>query len=433
MRNLWRIQGFAALALTLAVAVIASNQEEPREVIERTASIPATVCPKLDGDAKSVALLPSQGAKIKQAKSRTINFVKARSNPFSLSNGSIVVAGSENSSAVIRSSSGRYTAATTCLIGSGDQWFIGGSGALGSTSRVVVVNSGLSTSTIEIRSFTAQGAAGKKSVALPAVSQKEIRLDSLAPGADVVALEVITRSGRVSAFLFDQKGRGLRSLGGEFVSSSEAGEKLVIPAIPVRHRGKVIGDHRLHIIATGARNAVVNVELVSDGSRFTPVGLSDLSVEADSIKSIKLPDELGSKPVALVLTSSEPIAASVSSVTATEFAWSSSAIGLRSYGINVGGLEPTVSLVGEKISAQIRYVLRDGKVKRKRIDAAEMATWKVPANTRLVQITSSEVIHLGASWSSGDGFTSLPLNPGTELERATTPTFDLGALFDSKE
>ncbi|MEY2823330.1 MAG: hypothetical protein RLZZ485_966, partial [Actinomycetota bacterium] len=23
----------------------------------------------------------------------------------------------------------------------------------------------------------------------------------------------------------------------------------------------------------------------------------------------------------------------------------------------------------------------------------------------------------------------IPLNPGTELERATTPTFDLGALF----
>jgi hypothetical protein len=37
---------------------------------------------------------------------------------------------------------------------------------------------------------------------------------------------------------------------------------------------------------------------------------------------------------------------------------------------------------------------------------------------------------MAATWASADGFTSLSLNPGTELERSSTPTFDIDALLD---
>lgn len=206
----WRVQSALLLIGSLLISTVAWRQSDPSARVERTASIPATVCPSLGGDARTVALLPSAATKIKDAKSRKINFAKAKSNPHLLSSGSIVVAGSEVSSTVIRSRAGKYTSATTCLIGSGDQWFVGGSGGLGSTARILVINSGLSTSTIEIRSFGESGKTGEKVIALPAVSQREVRVDSLAPGEGVVALEVITRSGRVSAFLFDQRGRGLK-------------------------------------------------------------------------------------------------------------------------------------------------------------------------------------------------------------------------------
>jgi len=293
----------------------------------------------------------------------------------------------------------------------------------------LVINSGLSTSTIEIRSFGKSGKSGDKVIALPAVSQREVRIDSLAPGEEVVALEVITRSGRVSAFLFDQRGRGLNSLGGDFVSSSEASERLVITSIPVRHRGSAIATHQLHLIATGARSAVVDVELVSDGSRFTPVGLSDRTIESQRVTSLRLPKELGKRPATLIITSTEPIAASVFTSTGREFAWSTPSIALKRLGWNVGGLEPTITMVGKSVRVTALVKLRSGKVLTKNLNGAEVVQWKVPPNSRLIRLSSLDPIHFGATWSSSDGFTSVPLNPGTELERATTPTFDLGALF----
>jgi hypothetical protein len=59
-----------------------------------------------------------------------------------------------------------------------------------------------------------------------------------------------------------------------------------------------------------------------------------------------------------------------------------------------------------------------------------MVNWKIPPNTRTVNISSlGALFYLGASWSTSDGFTSIALNPGTELERSTTPIFDIDALF----
>lgn len=425
----WRVQSALLLIGSLLISTVAWRQSDPSARVERTASIPATVCPSLGGDARTVALLPSAATKIKDAKSRKINFAKAKSNPHLLSSGSIVVAGSEVSSTVIRSRAGKYTSATTCLIGSGDQWFVGGSGGLGSTARILVINSGLSTSTIEIRSFGESGKTGEKVIALPAVSQREVRVDSLAPGEGVVALEVITRSGRVSAFLFDQRGRGLNSLGADFVSSGEASQRLVITAIPVRHRGSAIQTHQLHLIATGARSAVVDVELVSDGSRFTPVGLSDRTIESERVTSLRLPKELGKRPATLIVTSTEPIAGSVYSSTGREFAWSTPSISLKAVGWNVGGLEPTIAMVGKTVRVKALVKLRNGKTLTKNLNGAEVLQWKVPPDSRLIELSSLDSIHFGATWSSSDGFTSIPLNPGTELERATTPIFDLGALF----
>ena len=425
----WRLQSALLLIGSLLISFVASRQGDPSAQVERTASIPATVCPNLGGDARTVALLPSAATKIKDAKSRKINFAKAKSNPYLLARGSIVVSGSDVSSTVIRSRAGKFTSATTCLIGSGDQWFVGGSGALGSTARILVINSGLSTSTIEIRSFGKSGKSGEKVIALPAVSQREVRIDSLAPGEEVVALEVITRSGRVSAFLFDQRGRGLNSLGGDFVSSSEASERLVITSIPVRHRGSAIATHQLHLIATGSRSAVVDVELVSDGSRFTPVGLSDRTIESERVTSLRLPKELGKRPATLIITSTEPVAASVFTSTGREFAWSTPSIAVKRLGWNVGGLEPTITMVGKSVRVTALVKLRSGKVFTENLNGAEVVQWKVPPNSRLIRFSSLDPIHFGATWSSSDGFTSVPLNPGTELERATTPTFDLGALF----
>lgn len=418
------------LALALVIVLLASLQSDPVEEIERTASIPATVCPKFDDEVRATALLPSNKSAIKAASSRKPDFRRARVNPYPLNNSSVVVEGSEVTSVALRSRSNAFTAATNCLIGDGNQWFVGGSAGLGSRSRILAINSGLSASSLEIFAYDRSGPAGSRAITIPAASQREIRVDSLAPGAEATAVRVVTRSGRVSAYLFDERSRGLRTLGGDFIASQSPVTELTIAAIPASLGGRSITNHRIEIIATGNRAAIVDVELLSGGSRFTPVGLSEVTVEPGQVKRLRLPAELGRRSAGIIITSTEEVAAAVISSTANEFSWATPSIAQRSHQFNVGGLEPTLSFVAKAIRVTIEVTTRNGKKSRKVVTGSEIATWKVPANSRRVVISSSALVHMGAHWSTADGFTSLALNPGTELERSSTPTFDIDALLD---
>jgi hypothetical protein len=431
LKNLkWRVKSALAIALIALLTVSTLFREVPRTEIERTVSLPATVCPKLAGDGRNTALLPSSATGIKQVTTRKQRLVKARSNPYLINNNSLLIAGSEVTSAVIRSKTSSFTSAITCLIGSGEQWFVGGSAALGSSGRLLLVNSGLGTAMVEIQAYSSTGKAGSRSLAIAAVSEREIRLDLLAPGEEEIAVQVVTKSGRVSAFLFDERKRGLRSLGGDFVGSSEASTRITIPAIPVIYKSAEITDHKLRIVAAGVRSATIEVELLSDGSRFTPVGLSNVTLEPGVVRTLRLPKSLGNRPASLLINSTEPVVASVISRSGNEFSWSSPAIEIKNFSINVAGLEPTLTFAAKDIDLVIEIKSRAGGAKVRRISGDEMVNWRVPANSRLITIASSRSVSIGASWSTGDGFTSMPLNPGTELERSSRPQLDIDALFD---
>ena len=425
-----RSTGAISLIIGLAIVLIAALQSDPLDQIERTASIPATVCPKFEDEARATALLPSSRTSIKSAKSRKPGFTRARVNPYPLNNTSIVVEGGEVNSIVLRSRTRNYTAATNCLIGDGDQWFVGASGALGSRARILAVNSGLSASSLEIFAFDRSGEAGSRAITIPPVSQREIRVDSLVPGSEASAIRVLTRSGRVSTFVIDERSRGLSNLGGDFLASQTPATTLTIAGIPTRLGGAAIPNHRIEILATGARASVVNVELLSDGTRFTPVGLSEVTVQPGEVKRLPLPDELGGRAVAIVITATEEVAASVISASSREFAFSTPSVALESYQFNVGGLEPILSFAAKAIRLDVAITSRSGKVRSERLTGAEILNWRVPSNSRRIAITSTYPVHMAATWSSGDGFTSMPLNPGTELERSSTPTFDIDALVD---
>lgn len=426
----WRIQSASLLALALAITSMAALQPDPVDSVVRTSSIPATVCPKFDDDVRTTALLPSSKTRIKSASSRKPNFIKARVNPYLINNNSIVVKGSEVTSAVIRTRSGAFTAATACLIGDGDQWFVGARGSLGSKSRILAINSGLSTSSLEVTAYTSEGISGSRSLAIPAVSQREIRVDALAPGASATAIRVLTQSGRVSIYLVEEANRGLQTLGGDFIASQAPAKELTIPAIPASRSGRSITDHRIYVVATGNRAAVFDVELISGGSRFTPVGLTEVTVEPGQVQQLRLPKELGKRPAAVLIKSTEEIAATVSSAIGNEFAWSAPALAIQNFAINVGGLEPNITFVAKAIRVDVEITSRTGKRSIKRLNGSEILNWKVPGNSRRISISSAEPVHMGMSWSSGDGFTSMVLNPGTELERSSTPIFDIDALFD---
>ncbi|MEN9454477.1 MAG: hypothetical protein RLZZ19_964, partial [Actinomycetota bacterium] len=62
------------------------------------------------------------------------------------------------------------------------------------------------------------GAAPDVAVTVNPSSEKTLRIDSFDPGASRVIIKVKTRSGRITAYLLDERVKGLNNVGGDFVA-----------------------------------------------------------------------------------------------------------------------------------------------------------------------------------------------------------------------
>ena len=146
------------------------------------------------------ALIPNETGKLKPLGTSVLNASKP-----------LLVDGQEvTSMAIIKGSSG-WLAATSCSISDGDDWFIGGSANITSRGYLEIVNSGLSVAQVDLKIYS-KTAPRTINKTIPANSVKYVKLDSLAPGEDSIAINAITRSGRISVFMLDNRGSGLRSL-----------------------------------------------------------------------------------------------------------------------------------------------------------------------------------------------------------------------------
>jgi hypothetical protein len=203
---------------------------ERDEQIKLTSSYPATVCPAIGNKVSSIAALTS--SKIDR---RLIDGVSKRLNPgkgnvIPLKNASLLVEGNPGTSLTFANNG--WKSIVPCSVSNGEQWFFGGSGGLTSKSFLYVVNSGFSESAVDLELFTLNGPIESKLVTVPQNSTKKIAIDSLVPGEESIALAVKTRSGRVSSYLFDERKKGLKALGADFVAPvGQSRKQVVIPAI----------------------------------------------------------------------------------------------------------------------------------------------------------------------------------------------------------
>jgi hypothetical protein len=271
-------------------------------------------------------------------------------------------------------------------------------------------------------------------VTLKANSSVVQTLDSLDPGAKRIALHIAPRSGRVNAFLVDERGRGLKSLGGDMVNASPDPSKVVvIPAIPhMKRSGKALG-HTLRVIAPGDVDARISVELISTKGTFIPVGFDGRAIKAGIVTEIALNPELVPGTFALKITSDRPIVASVYSTTfaqaKSDFVWSTSTAEMKEYSLAVSGLAPTLVFSGEKISVSLSILYTNKKEKRFTVTGEGIATFKVPENARTVNFTEvSDKTYGGALISTQSGFGYFPLTPGSELTRVLLPSANIRVL-----
>ena len=416
-------------ALTVA-GVILFNPTKTE--ISTVKSYPATVCPGNLGNGTSTSVLPSSNTLVKEIPSTKIVLKKARTT-FYLSSKPLLVDGNSQTSINVTRTKSNSLATAICSISSGEQWFVGGSGSVSSNSSIQIINSGLSTSIVDLYVHTAKGVSPVSSVRISKNSSKRIYLDTLAPGENSVVIHSITRSGRVTMFMHDQRQLGLRNFGSDFVSQGAGPEnRVVIPAINnVLLSGKDT-QQLLRILAPGTVKANVRVKLISSDGTFAPIELDDINIEGGKVKDIKFKPVLESKNFSLVLTSDRPIVAAVKSSGTfggtNEFTWSTSVQQLESMSLNFGGLQPQVAFQGKNIEVNVVWTAKNRKEYRKTIRGSkenDIATWSPLGGVLTARFsTSKDQIYGGVIFKENAGLSYLPLVAGAQLESSAIPISD---------
>ena len=423
------IAALAVFAITIS-GILLFNPDNSG--VSRIKSYPATVCPGNLSNGTSTAVLPSSKILVRQIPSAKNKLTKAKTTYYLTSKPLLVDGNNETSVNVTRPKSNSLATAI-CAINESDQWFVGGAGSVISKSSIQIVNSGLSTSIVDLFVYSSNIASPVVSVRVSKNSSKRIYLDSLAPGEDSVVIHAITRSGRVTMFLFDQRQRGLQSLGSDFVSQSAApAKRVVIPAINNVALTGSKTSQLLRVLAPGNVKANVRAKLVSNDGTFAPIELDDIFIEGGKVKDLKFKPVLRSKNFSLVLTADQPIVAAVKSSGifngTNEFTWSASGQPLKDLVLHFAGLRPKVVFQGKNIKVDVEWTDRNGKVFEKSIVGSkenDMATWSPKSGVVSAKFsTKNDQTYGGVIFKEKRGLSYLPLEAGAQLESSAIPILD---------
>ena len=422
------------LVLTLMAGLSYSAPERDQQV-KLTSSYPATVCPAIGNNVSSIAALTS--SKIDR---RLIDGVSKRLNPgkgnvIPLKSNALLVEGNPGTSLTFANNG--WKSVVPCSVSNGEQWFVGGSGGLTSKSFLYIVNSGFSESAVDLELFTLNGLVEPKIVTIPQNSTKKISIDSLVPGEESIAIAVKTKSGRVSSYLFDERKKGLKSLGADFVSPvGQARKQVIIPAISGLP-GKLSSNtnsvsHTLRLLVPSYIDANVDISVNSDDGRFIPVGLSQLNVKSQRVLNVPLTFAPTNQPFSVIIDSDQPVLASVFSNfsygKSSEIAWATGADELSKWSVNLTGSKPTLTFVGDRIDVQITATGSNGKKFEKKLTGSNFLVWRAPVGLNKLEVQANRsgigggVIFLPESGGIGSSY--IPMNNGANLETASEPVAD---------
>jgi hypothetical protein len=424
------------LIVTAVVATLAFSNLTSESVTQSDFSenYPPVVCPATPSGESSAISVPSTQTGARVLGKKSVIFKPTRTLRLMQSSSPTILETKNMTSPVWQIKKGVWAGATICSAPSTSQWFVGGAADITSKGKLILINSGLSEAIINVEIWSESGIRPPKVVTLKANSSVVQALDSLDPGAKRIALHIVPRSGRVNAFLVDERGRGLKSLGGDMVNASpDPTRVVVIPAIPhIKRSGKALG-HSLRVIAPGDVDARISVELISTKGSFVPFGFADRAIKAGIVTEIPLNPQLVPSTFALRISSDRPIVASVYSSTyaqaKSDFVWSTSTAEMTEYSLAVSGLAPTMVFSGDKISVSISILYTNKKEKKFTVTGEGIATFKVPDNARTVHFTKvSDKTVGGALISTQSGYGYLPLVPGSELTRVLLPSANIRVL-----
>jgi hypothetical protein len=426
-----KLKRFLIVGISLAL-LLASSNALSSSISRQQFSIgyPSVVCPPtLNGLASQVSV-GSRSTKIHRVGSTSAKFVKSKALRFPIPTDPILVDAQGTTPLVWQSRQGSWAGGSICSTPAASQWFVGGSADITARGKLILVNSGLSESVADVNVWSGTSPANSKAVSVKANSFELLGLDTLAPGESSIVIRVVSRSGRLNAFVVDERGKGLRTLGGDLVSPGVSPAKqLFIPAIPLQPKVKNAPAQQLRLLAPGDADANVSVEVISGDGRFTPVGFDDITVKKGQVMNFPLSPSLASSVYGVRINSDEPIVAGIYANVGKDFVWSSSVPALTPFTIAMTGMSPLLVFVGDNINVELELSVAGGKKVRKSIQGNDIAFWRVPENARnLSFIRVSANTYGSALQASVNGFGSIPLVAGSVLTKSAIPTANIRVL-----
>lgn len=423
------------LAAIAAIVLYANLASFTTKSTSYTESYPAVICPANATGLTSYISLASSTTPIRKTSSSSMVFKKSGNSRLAGTNQAIVIDSAQTTPIAWQARSGVWAGALTCIAPITSQWFIGGTADVTSKGSLTIVNSGLGKALVTLSLFTENGAQSDQSIGIKANSLTTLPLASLAPGSQLIAIHLVPQTGRINAFLIDERGRGLRSLGGDTVNSvANAEKKIVIPAIPHLVVKKKALGHVLRILVPGEVDAQISASLTTTSGSFAPAGIDGRTIPAGKVIEIPLNLIAESGKFSLTLSADRPILASVRSATSvggkSDFVWSTSATELVESKYSVTGAAPLLIFTGEKIAVEIELASPKGKVSTVELNGTGIVSYLVSENVRTVAITNtSSATYGGALISSKSGYGFAPLVPGSVLTKSSLPRSNIRVLI----
>lgn len=430
-----KIRRLLIVATSLAITLTISNLLATRgDSLDYSQSYPPVVCPPADSTLASVVSTASTTTPFRIIQKKSTGLFPIGRTQYAIKSDPILLDQGAVTSVAWQSLSGIWGGASLCMAPQGDQWFVGGTADITSKGRLVVVNSGLSDSIVDVTVWSDKGVQSGKVLAVPANSSVRVGLDTLAAGLSHLTLRVTSRSGRVNAFLIDERKRGLKTLGGDLVGSNEFPRTdFVISGIPHQVISGKGGSHFLRVLVPGSTDANIRVDLISRDGVFAPVGLDGRGVTQGLVMDIPLNPTIDASVFSLHIRSDQPIVAAVYSALKVsnhrDFVWNAATPKLVPMTLAIKGLAPVFTFTGDVIRLKVSTRLTTGSTREITLVGRDILAWKAPAQAFTVKFSDiRSPISAAGLLSTISGVGTFPLVPGSVLARAAVPLSNIEVI-----
>lgn len=187
----------------------------------------------------------------------------------------------------------RGLAAMSCTSPAAEQWLIGGSTVVGTSTRLVLQNAARTPAAVTIEVWGATGLLeldGPSTFSVPAGGQTATLLEALVPDQRRVAVRVVSTGALISSYLQVNELDGFVPVGVDFVSPSDGpAMRQVVTGLTVEATevGDVAGPW-LRLVAPSGESTTVSLTVLTEDGRVPMPGADEVELDGAGVADVSL-------------------------------------------------------------------------------------------------------------------------------------------------